>query len=61
MPGIVNSTAPAERVRPPSGRTPVNALFWRLLGLNALVFLVAAMVLLISPGLAGGPSASVLA
>jgi two-component system sensor histidine kinase UhpB len=36
-------------LRPPSGRTPVNALFWRLLGLNALVFLVAAIVLLLSP------------
>ena len=50
----MNSTAPAQRVRPPSGRTPVNALFWRLLGLNALVFLVAAMVLLISPGWQAG-------
>lgn len=57
MPAIV-----ADRARPPGGRertsrTPTTALFWRLFGFNALVFVAGAAILVLSPATVSAPIA----
>ena len=46
---IAEKPASPVRGRRRTARTPKSALFWRLFGFNALVFLAAAAVLLLSP------------
>jgi two-component system sensor histidine kinase UhpB len=47
---VIAETPPTSvRGRRRTTRTPKSALFWRLFGFNALVFLAAAAVLLLSP------------
>jgi len=46
---IAEQPASPVRGRRRTARTPKSALFWRLFGFNALVFLAAAAVLLLSP------------
>jgi two-component system sensor histidine kinase UhpB len=55
MPAIV-----ADRARPPgerqrASRTPTTALFWRLFGFNALVFVAGAAILVLSPATVSAP------
>lgn len=46
---LAEKPASPVRSRRRTTRTPKSALFWRLFGFNALVFLAAAAVLLLSP------------
>ncbi len=55
MPAIVDERAPLSRERLRTVRTPATALFWRLFGFNALIFVVGAAVLVVSPATVSTP------
>ncbi len=55
MPAIVEERARPARARPRVSRTPATALFWRLFGFNALVFIAGAAVLVLSPATVSAP------
>ena len=55
MPTIAPNRVQDVRELPRAARTPATALFWRLFGFNALVFVVGAAVLVLSPATVSTP------